>query len=62
MKVSLRLDPNYDLAGADRALGLLYYEAPGWPLSVGNKNKARQHLQRAVKLAPTYPENQLKPH
>ena len=58
-KTTLGLDPQLDFAGSDRGLGLLYFEAPGWPTSIGSKSKARQHLQKAVKLAPDYPENQL---
>jgi len=53
------LDERFDHAGPDRALGLLYFEAPGWPTSIGNKNKARRHLERAVTLAPDYPDNRL---
>jgi tetratricopeptide (TPR) repeat protein len=53
------LDPHFDKAGPDRNLGLLYLEAPGWPVSVGNRSKARAHLTKAVKLAPHYPENRL---
>jgi tetratricopeptide (TPR) repeat protein len=55
----LALDPLYDYAGGDRCLGLLYRDAPGWPISVGNRGKARQHLERACRLAPEYPDNQL---
>ena len=58
-KASRELDAKFDYAGADRCLGLLYFEAPGWPASIGSKSKARQHLQRAVQLAPGYPENHL---
>jgi hypothetical protein len=46
-------------AAADRSLGLLYLEAPGWPASVGSKRKAREHLVRAVTIAPDYPDNHL---
>lgn len=53
------LDPRVDHGGADRNLGLLYHRAPGWPISMGNKPKGRQHLERAVKLSPDYPENRL---
>ncbi len=53
------LDPKFDFAGPDRNLGLLYRDAPGWPLSIGNKAKARQHLDQCVTLAPEYPENWL---
>ena len=51
------LDENYDNAGADRGLGLLYSEAPSF--SVGSRSKAKVHPQNAVKLAPDYPENRL---
>lgn len=54
-----QLDPHFDEAGPDRNLGLLYLEAPGWPVSVGHRGKARQHLERALELAPHYPENHL---
>lgn len=53
------LDEKFSHAGPDRNLGLLYREAPGWPLSIGNKKLARQHLERAVALAGDYPENRL---
>lgn len=53
------LDPQFDYAGADRCLGLLYRDAPGWPVSVGSKSKARRHLRAAMALRPDYPENRL---
>lgn len=56
---TLGLDASFDYGGADRNLGLLYRDAPGWPLSLGSRAKARQHLQQALKLAPDYPENAL---
>jgi tetratricopeptide (TPR) repeat protein len=52
------LDEHFDYAGADRSLGLLYRDAPALG-SIGSRTKARQHLQRAVELAPNYPENRL---
>jgi hypothetical protein len=55
-----RLDVHYDYGGPARNLGQLYFQAPGWPLSVGSKRKARQWLELAVQLEPGYPENQLK--
>lgn len=58
-KLTASLDPKFDFAGPDRGLGLLHLTAPGWPVSVGSKSKARTHLQRAVELAPDYPENRL---
>jgi len=53
------LDEHFDYAGPARCLGLLYRDAPGWPTSIGSRHKAREWLERAVKLAPDYPENQL---
>ncbi|MEW6161633.1 MAG: TRAP transporter TatT component family protein, partial [Verrucomicrobiota bacterium] len=59
LKKAIALDPQFDFAGPDRSLGMLYAEAPGWPLSVGHKSKARQHLTRAIELAPDFPDNRL---
>ncbi len=58
-KAAAALDEKFDYAGPARCLGLLYRDAPGWPLSIGNKTKAREWLDRAVVLAPDYPENYL---
>jgi tetratricopeptide (TPR) repeat protein len=58
-KVVRQLDPGFDYAGADRSLGMLYRDAPGWPISVGSRSKARVHLRKAVELAPDYPDNRL---
>jgi hypothetical protein len=55
--IAAQLDPDFDHAGAPRCLGLLYRDAPGWPLSIGNKHKARQWLERAAVQSPDYPEN-----
>lgn len=53
------LNSQLDYAGPDRNLGELYLSAPGWPTSIGSNSKARQHLMRAVQIAPDYPENHL---
>ena len=52
------LDQQLDWAGPDRNLGLLYRDAPAIG-SIGSRSKAREHLTRAVDLAPRYPENRL---
>jgi tetratricopeptide (TPR) repeat protein len=52
-------DKQQDLAGPDRNLGQLYFQAPGWPTSIGNHKKARIHVDEAVKLAPDFPANQV---
>jgi len=58
-KTSLALDEKFDYAGADRNLGLLYRDSPGWPVSLGDAAKARRHLLRAVELSPNLPENHI---
>jgi len=58
-KTAAELDEHFDFAGPVRNLGELYFQAPGWPLSVGGKWKAREWLERAALLAPEYPENLL---
>ena len=58
-KTAADLDEAFDHAGPPRCLGLLYRDAPGWPLSIGSKHKAREWLERAAALAPDFPENQL---
>jgi hypothetical protein len=58
-KKALELEAGFDYAGPDRCLGLLYRDAPGWPISVGSRPKARQHLEQARDRASGYPDNQL---
>jgi hypothetical protein len=58
-KTAADLDKQFDFAGPERCLGLLYRDAPGWPASIGSKHKSRAFLEQAEKLAPDYPENHL---
>ena len=58
-KTASDLDRNFDYAGPERCLGLLYRDAPVWPFSIGSRRKARENLEQAAKLAPDYPENHL---
>ena len=58
-KAAADLDERLDFAGPPRCLGLLYRDAPGWPISIGSKHKAREFLEHAAALAPDFPENQL---
>jgi len=51
------LDKKFDFAGPERGLGLLSRDAPGWPVSVGSRRKAREYLESAATLAPGDPEN-----
>jgi hypothetical protein len=57
--IAANLDSNADFAGPERGLGLLCRDAPGWPLSIGNRSRSRQFQESAVKLAPDYPGNVL---
>lgn len=59
LKLAVQLDPKIDHGGPDRFLGLLYRDAPGWPISVGSRNKARRHLEHALTLDPNFPDNLL---
>ncbi|HUR44269.1 MAG TPA: hypothetical protein VMZ27_00240 [Candidatus Saccharimonadales bacterium] len=56
---AIEIEPKLDYASPHRSLGLLYRDAPGWPLSVGSKPKAKLHIRKAVELYPDFPENQL---
>jgi hypothetical protein len=58
-QTAAEMDPHFDFAGPDRGLGLLCRDAPGWPVSVGSRRKAREYLETAVTLAPGDPENVL---
>jgi len=59
MQDSIAIDAKYDFAGGHRALGVLYREAPGWPVSIGSRSKSRKHLDKAVELFPDFPGNQI---
>ncbi len=54
---ALELDPEY--ADAYFALSQLYFIAPGFPLSVGNKNKALEKVEKAIELEPDNAEYQV---
>jgi tetratricopeptide (TPR) repeat protein len=58
-KLANEYDPHWDHAGPARNLGELYFQAPGWPTSIGSRHKAKTCLERAAELAPDYPENRL---
>jgi tetratricopeptide (TPR) repeat protein len=56
--IARELDETFDFAGPDRNLGLLYRDAPT-VISIGSRSRAKKHLERAVELAPDYPDNRL---
>lgn len=57
-ELCITLDETYDNAGPHRNLGYLFRDAPSWA-GIGDRVKARYHLERAVKLAPNHVENHL---
>ena len=59
LQTAAKLDEKFDHGGADRCLGILYSQAPGWPVSIGDPKKAQTHLEKAVALDPEFPENRL---
>lgn len=48
----IELDEHYENAGAHRALGRMYHQLPGFPISFGSNRKALMHLKRAHELFP----------
>jgi len=58
-KTASSLDERVDFGGPPRSLGMLYRDAPGWPISIGNKHKARELIEHAASLYPHFPENQM---
>lgn len=58
-KTAARLDGHFEYAAPERSLGILYREAPGWPVSIGSRQAAREWLELANQLAAEYPENHL---
>ncbi|MCC6276987.1 MAG: hypothetical protein IT289_03615 [Oligoflexia bacterium] len=54
LEVVEKAEPAYESAGALRALGIMYYELPGWPFSFGSYSKSVEYLKRAHQLSPTH--------
>ncbi len=59
MKRALALSPEIDDGGPLRILGMLYLKAPAWPKGMGDRDKALELLERAVKQYPGHPLNHL---
>lgn len=53
LQAAEKLDANVLDGAVYVSLGALYYKVPGWPLSFGDKTKAAELLQRALKIDPT---------
>ena len=51
-EAALQRDPAALDGSAYNSLGVLYYKVPGWPLAFGDKDKARELLQKGLALNP----------
>ena len=49
---ALSIDPTTLDGSAYTSLGTLYHQVPGWPISFGDDDKARQLLQKGLSLNP----------
>jgi tetratricopeptide (TPR) repeat protein len=49
---AIRIDGNALDGSAYTSLAVLYYKVPGWPVSFGDKDKARELLQKGLLLNP----------
>ena len=49
---SIALDANALDGSAYNSLGVLYYKVPGWPIGFGDKDKARELIQKALAINP----------
>jgi tetratricopeptide (TPR) repeat protein len=54
-----QIDPSVDLGGPYRLLAMLFANAPPWPTSFGNVDKAIDYAEKAVDLFSDYPLNHL---
>lgn len=50
---SLQLSQDALHGSAYTSLGSLYYQVPGWPIAFGDDDKARELLEKALKINPT---------
>ena len=51
-KRRIRIDGGVLDGSAYNSLGVLYYKVPGWPVGFGDKDKARELLQKALAINP----------
>lgn len=47
-----KIDPTALNGSIYTSIGSLYYKVPGWPIGFGDKKKAREYLEKAIKLNP----------
>ena len=51
-ETAIQVDGTALAGSAYNSLGVLYYKVPGWPIGFGDKNKARELLQKALSINP----------
>jgi tetratricopeptide (TPR) repeat protein len=51
-ETAIRIDGNVLDGSAYNSLGVLYFKVPGWPVGFGDKDKARELLQKALTINP----------
>lgn len=49
---SIAMNPDALGGSAYTSLGSLYYQVPGWPIAFGDDDKARELLEKALKINP----------
>lgn len=49
---ALSINPNAMEGSAYNSLGVLYYKVPGWPLGFGDKDRAKELLEEALRINP----------
>ena len=49
---ALAIEPTALSGSAYTSLGSLYYQVPGWPIGFGDDDKARQMLEKALRIDP----------
>ena len=52
---ALDIDPDLLLGAPHMYLGLMYHLLPGFPLSIGNRQSALRHMEKAVEARPDSP-------
>ncbi|MFQ3244704.1 MAG: tetratricopeptide (TPR) repeat protein [Arenicella sp.] len=52
LEKSVKLDPTLYGSSAHAVLGTLYAQVPGWPIGFGDKKKALNNYQSALKFSP----------
>jgi tetratricopeptide (TPR) repeat protein len=51
-EAAIQIDGNVLDGSAYNSLGVLYYKVPGWPVGFGDKDKAKELLQKGLALNP----------